>query len=81
MGKNNKLIRQFALMNKHIQTITPQVYAALALALHRKYGWGYVRINRLFLESQEIWTECVDNKLNMLQMCEDETGIKVEGRN
>lgn len=77
MGKNNKLLNQFALMNRHIHTLTPQIYAALALALHRQCGWGYVRINRLFAESQKIWDECVDKGLNMIQMCEDETGIQV----
>lgn len=28
-----------------IRDITPSVYACLALALHRKHGWGYKRIN------------------------------------
>lgn len=78
MAKNKRLLNQFALMNRHIKTLTPQVYAAIALALHREFGWGYVRINRLFAASQDIWFECVDRGANMLKMCEDETGIQVE---
>ncbi len=77
---NKKLIKQFGVMYKQIQNITPSVYAGIALALHRKYGWGYKRISDLFEESQEIWNECVQGDVNMLQMCEDETGIDVRNR-
>lgn len=63
--------------------ILPSAYAALALALHRKYKWGFTRIDRLFVESQEIWNEFVQKKelggvKSMCQMCEQETGICVE---
>ena len=67
-------------MYQKINQITPQVYAALALALHRKHGWGFKRINDLFCESQEIWEECVNKGINMTKMCEDETGIDVVQR-
>jgi hypothetical protein len=53
------------------------VYAGIALALHRKHGWGYNRINDLFAESQTIWQECVDSEVDMIKMCEEETGIEV----
>lgn len=77
MAKNNILIEQYKTMYKKIQQITPEVYAGIALALHRKYGWGYKRINDLFLESQTIWNECVNSGINMVEMCEEETGIEV----
>ena len=77
MAKNNILIEQYKTMYKKIQQITPEVYAGIALALHRKYGWGYRRINDLFLESQNIWNECVNSGINMVEMCEEETGIEV----
>ena len=80
MGKNNELINRYKLMYQKINQITPQVYAALALALHRKHGWGFKRINDLFCESQEIWEECVNKGINMTKMCEDETGIDVVQR-
>ena len=67
-------------MYQKIQQITPQVYAGIALALHRKCGWGYKRINDLFGESQEIWEECVHKNIDMVKMCEDETGIDVQAR-
>ena len=78
MGKNNSLINRYKAMYQQIQKITPEVYACIALALHRKCGWGFKRINDLFVESQEIWTECIQSDVNMIQMCERETGIDVQ---
>ena len=53
------------------------MYAAIALVLTRKYGWEHEQINELFQESQDIWNECVHGKVNMLEMCEQETGIEL----
>ena len=80
MAKNNQLINQYKQLYKKIKEITPEVYAGIALALHRKYGWGYKRINDLFNESQVIWNECIQTDINMVQMCEKETGIEVQAR-
>lgn len=80
MAKNRALIEQaktLAKLREQINQITPEVYAGIALALHRKYRWGYKRINALFAESQDIWNECVHTDLNMIQMCENETGIEL----
>ena len=77
MAKNNALIEQMKRLQRSINNITPEIYAGIALALHRKYGWGYKRINDLFCESQEIWFECANSDVNMIQMCADETGIDV----
>ena len=74
--KNNALINHYKRLEKQIANITPQVYAGIALALSRKYGWEYEQINELFAESQEIWNECVDNGADMISMCEEETGIE-----
>ena len=74
---NKRLVNQYKAMYKQINQITPQVYAGISLALHRKHGWGYNRINDLFAESQIIWQECVDSEVDMIKMCEEETGIEV----
>jgi len=76
MGKNNNLINKYKMLYKKIEQITPEVYAGIALALHRKCGWGYKRINDLFEESQIIWNECINSDINMVEMCEKETGIE-----
>ena len=77
MGKNNNLINKYKMLYKKINQITPEVYAGIALALHRKCGWGYKRINDLFEESQIIWNECINSDINMMEMCEKETGIEL----
>ena len=77
MGKDNNLINKYKMLYKKIEQITPEVYAGIALTLHRKYGWGYKRINDLFEESQIIWNECINSDINMLEMCEKETGIEL----
>ena len=77
MGKNNNLINKYKMLYKKIEQITPEVYAGIALALHRKCGWGYKRINDLFEESQIIWNECINSDINMVEMCEKETGIEL----
>ena len=77
MGKNNNLINKYKMLYKKIEQITPEVYAGIALALHRKCGWGYKRINDLFVESQTIWDECINSDINMVEMCEKETGIEL----
>lgn len=80
MGKNNSLINRYKHMYQQINQITPEVYAGIALALHRKHGWGFKRINELFCESQDIWNECVQKQINMVQMCYEETGIEVQAK-
>ena len=77
MAKNNYLINKYKMLYKKINQITPEVYAGIALALHRKCGWGYKRINDLFEESQVIWNECINSDINMMEMCEKETGIEL----
>ena len=77
MAKNNYLINKYKILYKKINQITPEVYAGIALALHRKCGWGYKRVNDLFEESQIIWNECINSDINMMEMCEKETGIEL----
>lgn len=74
-----KLMKMAALIDRKSKEITPDVYAAIALSLHRKHGWGYQRISALFKVSHDIWEECVQTGIDMRKMCEDETGIEVVG--
>ena len=78
MAKNKFLINQYKKLQESIRDTTPSVYAGIALALHRKHGWGYKRINDLFVESQIIWNECVQSDMKMIEMCLKETGIDVQ---
>ncbi len=88
MGKNNRLINQLnaiASRNRQLHVeeasdkMVPQIYAAMAIALHRSEKFGYERINRVFLESQHIWEDFSVNIEEMIELCEKETGVRIEG--
>ena len=90
MGKNNRLINQLnaiARRNRQLHVeeasdkMVPQIYAAIAIALHRSEKFGYERINRVFLESQRIWEDFSGNIEEMIELCEKETGIMIDGGN
>lgn len=77
---NKQLNRLLAKLERKCKEITPEVYASIAIALHRKYGWGFKRISDLFAESQEVWNECIQSGESMVEMCERLTGIDVQRR-
>lgn len=77
---DKNLLKLLAKMERQCREITPSVYASIAIALHRKYGWGFKRISDLFAESQEVWNECIQGDISMIEMCERITGIDVQRR-
>ena len=60
-------------LKEEVNNLVPGVYASLAIALHRNWGWGFKRINRLFSQSQRIWEDLGTD--NMIELCEKETNI------
>lgn len=89
MGRNNRLINSINAIAKRKQDenvgkaadqMVPQIYAAMALALYRTFGFDYEQINSVFLESQYIWEDFVGAGDEMIDLCEKETGICVVGR-
>ena len=80
MAKNNDLITRYKTLYNKINQIVPEVYAGIALALQRNYGWDYEQINELFEGSQRIWEDCNEKNVNMVQMCADETGIELRSK-
>lgn len=80
MAKNKKLVDRYKILYQKIQQITPEVYASLALALHRHCGWEFEQIEELFGVSQLIWEECLDKDIDMIEMCLQETGIELRNR-
>ena len=92
MAKNHKLINSLAAVaarNREANVLaaaekdTPQIYAAIAIALHRLLLLPEEdkaeAINTIFAESQTVWFECVEQGGNMIQRCLDETGIDING--
>lgn len=90
MAKNNKLINSLAAVAKRNRSqnmiyaseeFIPQVYAAIGIALHRKYGFGSKRITALFAESQAIWEEFSGRGDEMINLCREETGVQLVNPN
>lgn len=55
------------------------IYSSVAIAFARYWGWGSLRIRRLFDVTQAAWDECgATNDRSMLQMLEEETGIDLK---
>lgn len=80
MAKNNNLINQYKYLQKRVNQLTPEIYAAIALSLHRVKGWGTDEIEEVFAESQRIWQDHVDCGETMIDTCYNETGIAVVER-
>ena len=89
MGKNNRFINQMKELarknrdknvSKAINDMTPQYYAATALALHRMHGFGYRRILKVFEETRAIWEEFEGRGTELVKVCEEETGILITNR-
>lgn len=64
-------------LKEEVNNLVPGVYASLAIALHRNWGWGFKRINRLFAQSQRIWEDLGTD--NIIELCEKETNILLKG--
>lgn len=81
MAKNKALIDQYKYVYKQTHQITPAIYASMAMALHRVYGFGFDRIDKVFSESQKIWETHNGNMDGMLEKCYEETGIELRNKN
>lgn len=73
---NKRVINQCKAMYIQIQNITPNIYAAVTMALHRK-GFTQDEIEDVIEESQVIWEEQWLAGVDMPVRCLDETGIDV----
>ena len=62
---------------RQIQWLAPQIMAAIMVALHRKYGFGYERCARVYSQIMEIEHEFkMDPKL-LKNACLMETGVNI----
>lgn len=77
MGKNNLFIEQEKRYRRMIREIVPQVYAAFAVSLHRRYGFGFIRIGRVLADTQDYWNAAKNKEIDIVQLCADETGIDI----
>ena len=90
MAKNNKLINSLAAVARRNreQNImeasrrdTPQIYAALAIALWMNLDETDEEktraINVIFGDSQKVWYECIEKGVDVVDYCEELTGTSV----
>lgn len=56
-----------------------RLYSAAAIALYRYWNKRRLTLTRLFEIVHTTWMECAtDNKVSMIQICEQETGIEIQ---
>lgn len=72
---NKPYIEQEKRFRRKVNEMAPKIYAAFAIALHRHFGFGYERILRVLIESQELWRESAYGGLDIIQLRSDEVGI------
>ena len=72
---NRAFIEQERRFRRQINEMAPKIYAAFAIALHRHFGFGYERILRVLIESQDLWHEAANGSLDIVKLCSDEVGI------
>lgn len=69
-------------LHMRIKQILPYIYSAIALALWNVLDESEEEksndIITLIVELQNIWTECINNNKNILEWCEEVTGINIK---
>lgn len=88
MSKNNKFIEYMKILsainhNERVEEAakqdTVQIYSVLAMALFDLLDGDDKEktdsINTIFARSQEIWLDCVDKNIDVVEECEKLTGI------
>lgn len=86
MAKNNKLINQMRALgishelemrHRIAKELTPEFYAAMALALNECFGFGIDRTVRAFEKTREIWENHEGRGKELIKECYIVTGIKL----
>lgn len=62
---------------QQIKWIAPQVMACIMIALHRKYGFGFVRLSRFYSQVDAIRAEYASDPDRLREECRRLTGIDV----
>ena len=62
---------------QQIKWIAPQVVSCIMIALHRKYGFGFVRLSRFYAQVDAIRAEYASDPDRLREECRRLTGIDV----
>lgn len=71
-------IHQERRYKRNLEEVIPLIYAAIAISLHRRYGFGFHRISTVIADSQKLFTESRNLRMEeVMQRCYEETGIDI----
>ena len=74
MARRNQFVEQELRYRRLVHEMVPKIYAAFAISLHRNYGFGYKRIERILQDTHYYWN---NQPHEIVQMCSDEVGINM----
>lgn len=81
MAKNKQLTQMYKNMHSKISDTLPKMYSAVAIALWECLDMSdddkVEAIESIFTETQEIWQQCADGKIDILERCRELTGIEI----
>ena len=63
---------------QQLKWVRPQIIACILVGLHRKYGWGYTRLDRIYRQIDEIDMEYKSNPKSLARAALEETGVDVK---
>lgn len=63
---------------QQLKWIRPQIMACIMVGLHRKYEWGYKRLERIYRQIDEIDREYKSNPKTLAKVALSETGVDVK---
>ena len=72
------LLRDIKILEKRIKQVIPEIYACFAKALYKE-GYTSDEIEALFVETQNLWQENVEQMEDMITWVRETTGIDVRG--
>lgn len=67
--------RQEQRYSRNVKENTTWLYSALAVALHRRYGFGQKRIMDVLTDIQNLFIENRDDIFEIIKMANQETGL------
>ena len=63
---------------RNLEEVIPFIYAAFAMSLHKRYGFGFDRIATVIADTQKLFTETKNLTMGeVMRRCYEETGIDI----
>lgn len=72
---SSQFTRQEQRYSRNVKENTTWLYSALAVALHRRYGFGQKRITDVLTDIQNLFIENRDDIFEIVKMAHQETGL------